>query len=651
MKIFDIETDGLLHQFTQLHCAWVYDTDTGEWKDYRDAQSLCLELHGEHVCGHNVIGFDVPALKLLCPWFEPSEVTDTIIYSRLLWVDILGNDFRFQNSGKGSIPGKLKGTHKLEAWGWRLGILKDDYASRMAERGLDPWAEWNQEMHDYCRKDVEVTKRLWELIQTKAVPEKAVRIEHKSSKIIARQEQYGFAFNEEKAEKLEAELRKRQYELQEQLQGIFKPFYLPDGHKEFIPKGTAKRFVECDGPGTYWVTHGKHQERKRGYYAQYVQGAPQCKVKLVDFNPSSRMHIANRLQRVYGWEPTEFGDDGVPTVNDEVLKALPWDVAQTIAEYLMLDKRLGQLSDGNGAMLRCAKNGRIYGSVNPMGTVTGRMSHRDPNVAQTPSSGKPWGERFRELYEASPGMSLVGCDADGLEQRGLGHFMEPLDHGAYIEAVLRGDKEQGTDAHTMNQKAIGLNSRDSAKTWFYAFIYGAGDQKLGTIVVEDFTEGQRRRFGKPTPKKLKDLGAESRRNIEKGLPALGKLVERVKQTSKHRDKSGGYMRLKGLDGRLLPIRGLHSALNTVIQSSGAVLMKMALIIADEDAQAQGWVPGVDYEFVANVHDEFQAEARPEIAEELGQIFANSITKAGEEFGFRCRLDGSYKVGPNWAHTH
>ena len=651
MKIADIETNGLLHEMDRMHCAWVYDTETGKWSDYRDAEALCLELHGEHVVGHNWYGFDSKALRKLCPWFKEGQVTDTILYSRLLWVDILGSDIRLKNSGKVDLPGNLKGTHKLEAWGWRLGLLKDDYSKRMKERGLDPWAEWNQEMHDYCKVDVKVTKKLWDLIQTKTIPTKAAQIEHRSQEIIARQELRGFAFNEEKGQKLELELRQRQYELGQELEGIFEPFYMPDGHKEFRPKASARRFVECDGPGTYWITHGKHQERKQGYHAQYVEGAPQCKVKLVDFNPGSRMHIANRLQRIFGWEPTEFGEDGVATVNDEILKSLPWDSAKTIAEYLMIDKRLGQLADGKGAILRCVRDGRVFGSVNTQGTVTGRMSHNNPNVAQTPANYKPWGARFRECYEASEGTVLVGCDADGLEQRGLGHFMAPIDGGAYIETVLKGNKEDGTDPHSVNQKAVGLNSRDSAKTWFYAFIYGAGDPKLGSIVVEDMTEDQRKKLGKPTPKKLKDIGKKSRSDIEKGLPALAKLTKLIQETAKDKNKSGGYMRVRGLDGRLLPVRGLHSALNTVVQSSGAVLMKQALIIADEDAQAAGLVPGRDYEFVANVHDEFQAECLPEHAEQLGAIFENAIRKAGEHHNFRCPLAGSSAIGPNWSETH
>lgn len=637
---------------TQMHCGWVYDTETDEWKDFRDAKSLCQELHQEHICGHNIIGFDIPALQKLCSWFSPSKVTDTVIYSRLLWVDILGNDIRMENKGQGGIPGKLKGTHKLEAWGWRLKVLKDDYATRMKDRGLDPWAEWNPEMHEYCRKDVEVNLKLWQLIDSKGQPGEAADLEHQVAQIIARQEAYGFALNMDKAEKLEAELRQRQYSLREELLEAFGPFYMPDGYKEHRPKQSARRFVECDGPGTHQVTHGKYQLLKTGYYAQYVEGAPHCKVKRLDFNPGSRMHIANRLQKVYGWQPTEFGKDGVPTVNDEVLQGLPWDIAKKIAEYLMLEKRLGQLADGNDAILKSIMaDGRVHGSVNTLGTVTGRMSHSKPNVAQTPANGKPWGERFRELYEASPGKVLVGCDADGLEQRGLGHFMFPFDGGAYIQAVLEGDKSSGTDAHSVNRKAINLNSRDSAKTWFYAFIYGAGDEKLGTIVVEDMTDDQRKAFGKPSPKKLQQLGAKSRKNIEKGLPALGKLVDTVKKTAKDPNKSGGHMRLKGLDGRLLAIRGLHSALNTVIQSAGAVVMKKALVIADQEAQAHGWIPGEDYEFVANIHDEFQAEARPEIAEDLGKLFAHSIQQAGDHYGFRCRLDGSYDVGDTWAETH
>lgn len=619
MLHFDIETNGLLHELTEFHCGWVYDDVHDVWEEYRDVEALATRLHGEHVCGHNILQFDVPAIRKFCPWFSPAKCTDTLYYSRLIWVDILANDMKFRARGR-TLPGKLMGTHKLEAWGYRLGVLKDDYAERMKERGLDPWAEWNQEMHDYCRKDVEVTYRLWCLIKGKDVSEDAIELEHQVGAIISRQEVFGFPFNVEKALKLELKLRQRKLELEEKLTSTFGPFYVRKEGKDFYPKRDNK-------------TVG------------YVAGAPCCKVKLVDFNPGSRVHIANRLINLRGWEPTEFTKEG-PKVDDEILKSLPWPEAQLCAEYLMVAKRLGQLADGADAVLRHLKDGRVHGSVNTLGTVTGRMSHSKPNVAQTPASYSPYGPEFRELYEPPAGYVLVGCDADGLEQRGLGHFMAPFDKGKYIEAVLSGDKKKGTDAHSMNMRAIGLNSRDNAKTWFYAFIYGAGDAKLGAIVVEDMTPEQRKAFGTPTEEKLRKLGAKSRRNIEKGLPALGKLVKKVKKKAKENGRI-----LKGLDGRKLHIRGLHSALNTVIQSSGAVLMKRALVIADADAQARGWKPGVDYEFVANVHDEFQAVAKPEIAEELGQIFAQSITKAGDYYGFRCRLDGSADIGSSWKDTH
>jgi DNA polymerase-1 len=286
----------------------------------------------------------------------------------------------------------------------------------------------------------------------------------------------------------------------------------------------------------------------------------------------------------------------------------------------------------------------LYGSVNPNGAVTGRMTHSKPNIAQTPKpSTSSYGEECRALFGPRRGMVQVGCDAEGLEARNLGHYMARWDGGAYGRAIVEGNKDEGTDVHTVNQRALGLRKRDSAKTWLYAFMYGAGDYKLGTIVIEDMEPEERRKY--KTKNAIVALGKRTRQMIAKNIPALAKLVDAVKKRVRDNGK------LTGLDGRPLYSRSEHSALNLLLQSAGAVIMKKALVMFHTEAQARGHVVDVDFGYLLNVHDEVQIEAKPEIADELGTLMADCIHKAGEYFHFRCPLAGAWEKGNSWLETH
>jgi DNA polymerase I-like protein with 3'-5' exonuclease and polymerase domains len=272
----------------------------------------------------------------------------------------------------------------------------------------------------------------------------------------------------------------------------------------------------------------------------------------------------------------------------------------------------------------------------------------------------PYGKECRSLFMASTGMTLVGCDAEGLELRKLAHYMAKYDGGSYGDTVVNGVKEEGTDVHTVNQRLIKLNSRNSAKTWIYAYLYGAGLLKLGMVIYEDYTAEQREAFnakheaGRTREKAIARLGAQARQRVEQGLPALGTLQERVKALA-----AKGY--LKTIDGGLLKVRSAHSALNTLLQGGGAVVMKKALVILFDELLRTGWVPNLvtgelrrgdnRMGFVVNVHDEYQMECDDEVAEEIGQLGKDAIRDAGLAYNLRCPLAGSCDKGRNWAETH
>lgn len=609
--VFDCETNGLLDELDTIHCISLQEVDeagnplgpilsandhgTGEMTVRQAVERL---MKAKRVVGHNIAGFDIPAIAKVFPGFKVQAYFDTLLMSTLVYPDLKDRDFkaRKKQGANPVLPGKLIGRHALEAWGYRLGRWKGDYAAQMAARGLDPWAQWSQEMDDYCDQDVAVTQALFALLMTKGLPTEAIELEQAVAPILSRQQRYGYLFDREKARELECILVSRRTALEAELRKVIPPWKVVK--RKFVPKRDDKR---------------------RGY----VKGVEVTTYKDVVFNPASRQHIADRLSSMYGWVPQEFTEKGQPKIDEDVLGALKFPIIPLLLEHFIVNKRLGQLAEGDEAWLKAIKkDGRIHGSVNQNAAVTGRMTHSKPNIAQVPKCGVPYGKECRSLFCVPTGKLQVGADASGLELRCLAHFMAKHDGGEYAKVILEGD------IHTVNQTAAGLPTRDNAKTFIYAFLYGAGDAKLGSIVG-----------------KGRQAGAKLRAKFLAGLPALEKLVRGVKKRAAEK----GY--LIGLDGRKLHIRSDHAALNTLLQSAGALVMKKALVILDADLQAAGLVPGVHYEFLANVHDEWQIEVDEDKAEFVGKTAQAAIRKAGDYFGFRCPLDGEFKIGRNWAETH
>lgn len=290
----------------------------------------------------------------------------------------------------------------------------------------------------------------------------------------------------------------------------------------------------------------------------------------------------------------------------------------------------------NGGWLKCVKeDGRIHGTVNPCGAVTGRATHSSPNVAQVPAVGSPFGKECRELFTVPNGWYQVGVDASGLELRCLAHFMYPYDHGAYAHEILNGD------IHTANQKAAGLPERSQAKTFIYAFLYGAGDEKIGKIVHGDAKDGKRlkKEFLEKTP-----AIAELRAAIENTLVAQRGYKGEIKRWKRK------Y--LKGLDGRPLHVRSVHSALNLLLQSAGALLCKKWICLVEENLIKLGLDHGEDFQYMGWIHDEIAVACRTkEIAETVVKVAQDSMREAQAYYGFRVQLDTEGKIGKNWSETH
>ena len=572
--VFDIETNGL--DPSKVWLVWAYERDTKEFVlfsgDTVSTFSQYIKDMGEcKVIGHNIIAFDIPVCeRLLGTDFSKCEVVDTLVMSRL------------------SQPSR-DGGHSLESWGEKLNFAKGDY---------DDWDNFSQAMVDYGKQDVALNERVYQILlnELTGFGSECLVLEHQVQAIISRQIKRGWTLDQEKSFVLLAELKEKKYELEDKVHEVFKP--LPVFLKQVTPKikkdGTMS-VVGLKFLGDSWETVGGEFSR----------------IDFPVFNLGSRQQIGRHLQ-YYGWKPTSLTETGQPIVDEAVLskvKGIP--EAALIGEYLMIQKRIAQVQSWLDAV---QDDGRVHGYVNANGAVTGRMTHSSPNMGQVPAVYSPYGKECRDVWTVPQGYKLVGMDASGLELRMLAHYMN--DEG-YTNEILNGD------IHTANQLAAGLATRSQAKTFIYAFLYGAGDAKIGSIVGGSAKDGKR----------LKEKFLQN-------TPALGRLRERVGVAS-----GRGYV--LGLDRRRVAIRSSHAALNSLLQSAGAIIMKKALCLLDEYAIL--W--GLDYHIIGNIHDEIQTEVREKDAERFGRLATSCVEAAGLFYKLNCPLAGDYKVGQTWADTH
>lgn len=589
--LFDCECNELLDKVTKMHCIAAHVLETGENIVSHTKEGMAIIVDrlekADRTVAHNSIFFDIPLLKMFYPEFKPQgDIFDTLVIARAIWPDVKTRDYIKNKAG--IFPGKLIGSHSLEAWGYRLKIKKGEYGKQE-----NAWDKWTPEMEEYCVQDVAVLTTLYNRILKTETPEACFKLENQFASVIQTQIERGVCFDEKEAVKLLITLQNKQNEINEELQKLFTPQYIsPDLGQSRIARGKSK-FM----PGL-------------------EKGNKFCKIKLQEFNPNSRQQIAERFITKYGWTPTETTEKGATKLSESILNDLDYPEAKLLSEYLMITKRLGMLSDGNNAWLKLVKKGRIHGRVNTGGAVSGRCTHSSPNLAQVPAVYSPYGKECRSLFKATKGMVLVGCDASGLELRCLAHYLANYDKGEYAEIILEGD------IHTANQKAAGLPTRNMGKSFIYSWLYGAGAEKIGQII-----EG-----GKKEGEKLKN-------KFFKAYPQIKLLMDDVQKTTKER----GY--LKGLDGRRMKTRSQHSALNLLLQGAGALIMKRFAI------ELYKTTTHLNRYFVLNCHDEIQAEVATEHVKEYSEACLKAFNKAGEFFNFRIPIEGEVKTGETWRNTH
>ena len=573
--VFDIETDDL--KATKIWCIVAQDVDTGQIYKYSPKnldEGYKLLSNAETLIGHNIIGFDIPMVeKFGGVDLSHIPVIDTLVLSRLF------NPTR-------------EGGHSLETWGYKLNYKKIEF---------NDYLNFSKEMLDYCVRDVQlnsvVLKKLRE--ESKGFGKDSIALEQDVAKIIKQQETNGFKFDHINAELLLADLREKKQAIEDEVHNTFKPKWVDD--KMVSP------YIKKDGElSKRGLTDDEYQ---RCLDTQNFK--PFMRQKLQEFNLGSRKQIGEYLID-FGWKPERFTPTGQPIVDEKTLSQITHiHEAKLIADFLLLQKRIAQIDSWIGAV---QEDERVHGFVIPNGAITGRMTHRNPNMAQVPSVNNPYGKECRACWTVDEGNVLLGVDASGLELRMLAHYMNDE---VFTNEIINGD------IHTANQKLARLESRDKAKTFIYALMYGAGDEKLGKVVGGTTSDGKR-----------------ARQHFFDNKPSFKSLRDRVQRAS-----AKGY--LKGLDGRKLYVRNTHSSLNTLLQGAGAIIMKKALVLLDKTLQLNT----VDYKFVANIHDEWQIEVPKDKAEFIGKFAVDSIIKAGEHFNLRCPLDGEYKIGGNWSETH
>ena len=579
--IFDIETDGL--DPTKIFCMSTFDVDKQTQLNFDPdtiKDGIDYLQSADKLIGHNIIGFDIPVIKKLFGVdLIDKKIIDTLVLSRLF--------------------NPVRASHSLEAWGYKLECPKIEFCE---------YDKYSEDMLKYCAQDVLLNFKVYEELkrESKGFTSESVNLETETYKATCGQRDYGFMLSEVETRNLLTHLVEELLNVENEVHETFKPKI---NERIIHPQHTRDGVLRKMGLDT----EGKQTRLTDIEFNTFKNCVSDTVIRTSEeeFKLGSRQQIGEYLQH-FGWEPKEFTPTGQPKIDEKVLgtvKDIP--EAALIAKYLMLQKRIAQVQ----SWLTFLNGERVHGSVISNGTITGRMSHRDPNMAQIPSLSSPYGKECRACWTVPQGYKLVGVDASGLELRMLAHY---LDDKEFINEILTGD------IHTANQVRAGLKSRTQAKTFIYALLYGAGDAKIGSVVGGSKAEGKR-----------------AKQSFLSNFPSFRTLRNRITREA----NENGF--IKGLDGRKIFIRSSHAALNSLLQGAGAIIMKRALIILNNALKESN----IDAHIVANVHDEWQIETRDENTDNLGELAVDAIRKAGNYYNLNCPLDGKYKIGRNWSETH
>lgn len=603
--VCDIEANGLVP--TKIWCIVAKDVDTNEVFSFTPANLDTFKQFSLSVStwiGHNFLCYDRKWLnKLLGTSIRVSQVVDTYILSMLF------------NVGRTNVPG-AKGPHGLQSWGIRFGLLKKEH---------EDWSQFSDAMLERCTVDVELNHKVYRYLKEEGRKwsDESIKLEHEVQYLLDKQQETGFYFNQAKAHQLLVCCEEEANTIREAVKSYFPP----------KPKAVRLVDIKYKKDGTASIVGLKGL----GPNALDLVGGSFTAVNWIEFNPNSPSQVTERLNKA-GWRPTVYNKPteqmkrrgihkGSPKICEENLLTLPTSAPKAVHDiqrYLILDSRAKNIKTWFESL---GEDGRVHGQVIGCGAITHRAAHRNPNTANIPATtdktGKVaiYGKECRECWGVeNTTRRLVGVDAAAIQLRVLAHYMGDE---AYTKAVVFGKKEDGTDVHTVNQLAAGLRSRDTAKTFIYALLLGAGDFKLGTIIGGNAKHG-----------------AEAKHKLLGAIPALKRVMDMCRASA-----TTGYM--VRLDGGRLQIPSEHKALAVYLQAGEAVIMKKAYVLAYARLKSLK----LDAHFVGWIHDEFQLDCSAEDAEEAARVVAESINRAGVSYSLSCPMSGEYKIGRTWAETH
>lgn len=746
--VMDTEANGLLDvDDYHFHCAWTFDPMTGTYRGYdarKGADQMARfadALSSRQVVAHNGLGYDYQAIKKVFPGWGCELEIDTLVLVKMLWSadELIDKDAKLWRTGR--MPGEQMKRQGIEAWGYRLGQMKGDYSKQKKAEfiadGGNPrdyeammrftWGEPNDDMFWYNKQDVVVNESIFELVCRKLnwfqqpSPEAASRsiytwpslpieTEHLMQEICLKQELHGLPMDLTKAIELGDRLLKQRDEIEGKVAAIFKPWFQPKGDTStgtLIP--STRHVKRTDLPDVTIARMSKAGKALKPYVgppsAWYEEGCYHVPIVFTEFNLRNRHHLANRLMAVYGWRPLAWGGSkGTDPVIDEVTlrgisdSVLEPKLKELILAYYVIDKTYSTLAGGTKAWLtlRDEVTGSVHGRTDPLGTVTHRGSHSNPNLGNIPSvdldevkdpkTGKvlhkdpirglegSFGYECREMFGPLPIFGYqTGTDMYALELFMLAHFLAPYDGGAMIRRL-----ESGIDIHAQHAEMIGL-PRKPTKTTTYATIYGSGGLGIGEQVWEDGVDDERdwseangvkgwlnylrRREGDSF--KMPSLlvraqygkGMFTKSKLLKGIPGLEDLIKDVIDAAKETHQ------LRLLDGRKIFVRKEFAALNSLLQANGAIACKLWIVAMHRLMEKLGYRESVleigtgrvleanDWNQIAWVHDETQNEHREGLGSVIAEVSSQAAAIASKQLGLRTTLTTDSKTGHNWAECH
>lgn len=656
------------------------------------------------IVGHNIIDFDIPAIEMCFPDFDPrGRIIDTLVMARMCFADVKEKDFRM--AAKGQLEGRLIGLQGLEAWGQRLGLAKGDYKkdreaelkAMHKEAGKDApteeelhhyvWGTWNVAMHDYMMLDADVNERLWVKIEAMNWSPEATRMEHEIHALMVQQERNGFFFDYEKGTVLGQHLQEEYDRFAGKAISEIGRWYRPARwhdeesiNEEHGEDNSRRAWGDVTFPKrtmNFAKANGKLDGDYSKLRAGTLEGVPYTKVELRDFNPNSRPQIVDRLKHLYGWTPQDFTEAGTARVDDEILRNLEDDIplARTLAELFYYKKRIGMVVDGkNGWLKLCGPDSRIHGRVNVGGTVSGRATHAAPNVSQVPGVEPVEIKEDRDKFDAKvrqysdAGLLIKSEWKDKKDEGAIYVYGRDGKHGwdcRELFTVPPGYKLVGCDLSGIEFRCLAnltyefddgelvdvvLNGDIHQKN---ADLAGIGRGVAKRLLYATMYGGGDSKLGSiveplASEGRQRALGKQLRAKLMAAMPSLNQAIKAI-----HKEARMNQNTIAGLDGRRLFVRSKHAALNLRLQSDGALIAKKWCLLTDDLFYDEGWTHAVDaeYAFCSWSHDEIQVAVREDLADRAAEIMEAAAPLAGEYFKFHCPVAAEAQIGMNWASTH